>query len=406
MKTPRAKSNKAKAKPEPRGPAVWENWKAALAGREFPGAYEVPLYTDARITGELKEGYGPYQLLNIGARQRRGAVRTAIVLRAEAQLIFDSNEMVSQLKDLPRGKDSKRYHGGGRDDEVAALFSLSLGIRLKPGDWSRDFMPGDPKGTPRSAFGPEPVLLPRAYGVVIPRAAREQSLNDDTLVKHLPSLEPSDAFAVVRAARLYQDALWIAESQPALAWLMFVSAVETAAGHWQTKAACASEMLRLWNPDLEGLLREYGGDELVSKAADMLVELMRSKKKFVDFVLEFRPGPPHERPPEWARCSWDEEALRGGLGRIYDYRSRALHDGTPFPLPMCEPPWIGDGMSVAVERPRGEGTYLPAAGVRWTKDDLPMHLHTFEYIVQGALCKWWKDMVERRTDTAEGGCAT
>jgi len=398
METPRENGDKPTV--EIRGPACYENWKAALAGRAFPGAYEVPLYTDAYITGELEEGYGPYRLINVGAPLRRGLARPAIVLRAEAQVIFDTNEMLRQLDGLPRGTKSKRNHGGGPDDEVTALFSLSLGIRLKPGDRLREFVPdGDPKGRPLPGLRGEPVLLRNAGRPVIPRAVRKQSLNDDVLVECLPLLDPDDAFAVVRAARLYQDALWIAESEPALAWLMFVSAVETAANHWRSTKDPPRSRLRASNPELEKLLLKVGGEEHGDKVAKMIVGFLGSTKKFVDFVLEFRPEPPDQRPSEWARAPWDPTGIRKSMRVIYEHRSRALHDGTPFPAPMCEPPWIGEGMPAPVECPRG--VMLPTLGVKWDDDDVPMCLHTFEYIVQGALCKWWESMVKER-DTAEG----
>lgn len=35
--------------------------------------------------------------------------------------------------------DDESYHGGLLQDEIAALISLSLGIRLKAGDHSRDY---------------------------------------------------------------------------------------------------------------------------------------------------------------------------------------------------------------------------------------------------------------------------
>ncbi|HUT73643.1 MAG TPA: hypothetical protein VM221_02265 [Armatimonadota bacterium] len=412
MKKPRENGDEPKA--DPRGPAVWENWIAALKGREFPGAYEVPLYTDAYVTGELEEGYGPYRLLNLVPHIKPGVSRQAIVLRVEAQIVFDSEDPLFRLDDLPRGTKCKRYHGGGRDDEVAALFSLSLGIRLKPGDWSRWFIPGeDPKGRPRPRHGEEPVLLRGADRRVIPGPAREQSLNDDVLVKHLPLVEPSDAFAIVRAARLYQDALWIAESQPELSWLMFVSAVETAANHWRSAEETPRERLHASKPELEEQLVAVGGEAHADKVAHMMVESLGSTKKFVDFVSRFWPDPPSSRPPEWAQFPWDDKtAIKKATRTIYDYRSTALHDGTPFPLPMCEPPWIG-GMPVPSERPGVQATYLPAAGVQWTKGDLPMHLHTFEYIVQGALCKWWNSMIPAddtaggpSTGSGQAGCAT
>lgn len=34
-----------------------------------------------------------------------------------------------------------------------------------------------------------------------------------------PTLEAKQAIALVRSARLYQDALWLVESEPNLSWL-------------------------------------------------------------------------------------------------------------------------------------------------------------------------------------------
>jgi hypothetical protein len=47
---------------------------------------------------------------------------------------------------------------------------------------------------------------------------------------------PADQVALIRAARLHQDAVWIAEQEPELAWLMLVSALETGAGRWDRSA--------------------------------------------------------------------------------------------------------------------------------------------------------------------------
>jgi len=32
---------------------------------------------------------------------------------------------------------------------------------------------------------------------------------------------------------------------------------------------------------------------------------------------------------------------------------------------------------------------IATKGVVWTREDTPILLHTFEYIVRGALLKWW-----------------
>jgi hypothetical protein len=371
MKTPRDDDGSQRV--ERRGPTCYENWKAALAGTLAGDAYEVPLYTDARITGMITEGYGPYRLINVRTPPRRGLAHAAILLRAEAQIVFDSEDLLADVDDLrrlPAEKRSERWHGGGLDDEIAALFSLSLGIRLKAGDRSREFAAdGDPKGVPCPAFRAEPLLLTSGHRMLIPDAPRQQSLNDDALVKHLHVMTTDDAVSVVRAARLYQDALWIAESQPALSWLMLVSAVEGAAGH-----QC----------ERHGLPRQG-----------------KKTAKFVDFVCDFLPDPPRARPREWGQCPWDKPAMGRTMATIYDHRCAALHDGIPFPAPMCEPPFKSDEMAVPVERPCGAA--YPGLGVQWHDDEVPMCIHIFEYIVRGALCKWWESMIPKG-DTVEGGC--
>jgi hypothetical protein len=91
-------------------------------------------------------------------------------------------------------------------------------------------------------------------------------------------------------------------------------------------------------PDLEEILKQYGGDELVLKVAEEVAPYMVSTKKFVDFVLAFLPDPPSVRPSEWAQHSWDRKSMKASLETIYTYRSKALHGGKPFPAPMCDRP--------------------------------------------------------------------
>src|SRR5687768_13783070 len=46
------------------GPAIHANWREMLKGVVTTTLYEVPIFTDAQITGMITEGYGPYQFLN------------------------------------------------------------------------------------------------------------------------------------------------------------------------------------------------------------------------------------------------------------------------------------------------------------------------------------------------------
>ena len=71
----------------------------------------------------------------------------------------------------------KLIHGGWPVDEITALSSLALGVRLKAGDMSREFTPWDkPYGRPRApAFRLDPVLL-RGDRLVLPTICGTHSL--------------------------------------------------------------------------------------------------------------------------------------------------------------------------------------------------------------------------------------
>jgi hypothetical protein len=375
-----------------RGPFAYENWVLSLRDAPRQMSFEYPLFTDAHITGMVTEGYGPYQFLNTIASVKRGSARKypAIVLRMNSYLVYDPETDWSRT-------DESRYHGGLIHDEVAALLSLCLGIRFKAGGYTRIFEPDkDPVGLPvHYSFEDDPVLPETTREYVIPQAVGTHSLDDVAPFKNLAVLSPGEAIALVRAARLYQDGLWIAESEPALSWLMLVSAVETAAHAWKETEETPLERLQASRPELENLLREAGGEQFLLKVAEQIAPYMGATRKFIDFVLAFLPEPPPERPVEWAQHPWDESSMKRSMQMIYKYRSRALHGGTPFPAPMSLPPMSLEGRRIEV--PSGAtGT----KGSVWVARDLPMLLHTFEYIARKALLKWWESMAARRTGQA------
>jgi hypothetical protein len=73
---------------------------------------------------------------------------------------------------------------------------------------------------------------------------------------------------------------------------------------------------------------------------------------------------------------------------VYRYRSKALHEGRPFPAPMCMPPdRVGQVLS---EKPHGD---VSMAGGTWKAEDVPILLNTFEYIARNVLLKWWDSAI-------------
>ena len=368
----------------PNGPFSHQNWKAFASGEPRLGTEEFPVFTDAWVVGEIR-GLGPYDILNAVAIAPRGHTRPALVLRGAMHAVPDLGARRGIKTDVTS------YHGGAPQDEIAALLSLCSGARFKAGGMSREFLCGrDPLGTPRG-FGGNLVFVLPERGLRLPGAAREVHLNSDCeeQLRLIFALGGEAAGVLVRAARLYQDALWVAESEPHLAWIFLVSAIETVADYWSKGTYSAIERLELFKPELLPLLKDSGGDELANHVAEMIADFMGATSKFVDFLLTHKPDPPRgERSSD--RICWEDDQLRKYLRIIYGWRSKALHGGVPFPAPMSDPP-IEIKKGVFSERPVGLAAHTH--GATWAARDMPMLLHVFEHIVRGALLQWWNAVV-------------
>ncbi len=361
------------------GPFSYRNWRALDAGEELSGEAEYPLFSDADIVAEYAAG--PYAIINT-IRMGAGpglSRRPALVLRTGYYLEAE----------LPNwdSTDDASYHGGLLEDEIAALASLRLGIRLKAGGATREG--GKPVAWSRKR---DPIVPDKPERPVLPRLQPRQSPPQPSLdslasLTELPQLSVEDAVALVRAARLYQEAVWIAETAPELSWLMLVSALETAADRWRTEKIPPIEILREFESKVVDRLIQEGGEELATWVAKRLAKYIGSTRRFVSFVLEFLPDPPEVRPAEAFQHPWDPDTMEQSLKIVYKYRSHALHAGTPFPMPMCESPHVIDG--VPSERPIGATSTL---GAVWLQEDIPILLHTFEYVARGALNRWWDSL--------------
>ena len=136
---------------------------------------EVPLFTDATITGNIESGLGPYQLLNALSMMSQASYRPAIFLR-----LWDHRFPDSTRPDFGK-TDAKHYHGGDLADEVAALASLCMGIRLKAGSYTRLFgeWVTDPLGRPFVSAGMYPEMPFVGRTPIIPRCLGEGKCKGD-----------------------------------------------------------------------------------------------------------------------------------------------------------------------------------------------------------------------------------
>jgi hypothetical protein len=364
------------------GPTGYENWVAAERGDPSLSAFELQLYSDAHLTDEVVTGPGPYSFYNT-VPLAIGAFNHVLTLRVVMH--------VTAFRPDSSDSDTDRYHGGWLADEISALASLLLGVRLRAGHVSREFRGDDPRGNPRADIDIPVFLLPRLHrGWIVPRAHETTNIRLALLPLFATyyRLTPTQAVALVRAARLYQDAMWVVESEPELAWLLLVSAVEVVAVEYQQATQQPEELLRLWNKPLYDAIDRAGGAALLAECARHLSRQMRATQRFLSFIEKFLPPEP-QRP---AQCvfpiPWEWSFLQKALNLVYDYRSRALHNGTPFPMPMCMPPMMG---GLYHEQPPGLAPRTDEAV--WKSGDLPMLLHVFEHIARSAILRWWRSLV-------------
>lgn len=380
------------------GPHLWLNWQAMLQGHPartvsspegsvqvLPLWEEYSLYSDARIAGQLT--FGPYELLMDFGQPLRSSIgrpRRQLVVRVPDHLPDgDPDERPDFTPDLAG------WTGGDIGDQTAALLSLALARRVRSSGVSRQCFDsiGDELGVPR---GPDvaPLLGEPISGPILPAIANEVRVEEaQPFLDRYPQLSSEEAVALLRAAGQYADALWWADSDPRLSWIKLVGALETAANQYdKSTAADAVGRLKRHRGKLYGDLKKID-TRAVSVVAESLKGLLAPEAKMLTFTLQHSPGPPAVRPQI---AQFDFDHLERALRTIYNWRSRDLHDGIPFPAPMCEVP-IPDDNGVAFERL----PFLAATskGGTWETDaELPMYLHLFVYIVGGALRNWWTSL--------------
>jgi hypothetical protein len=191
-----------------RGPDTWRNWHEAAAEGKGPDWYrlEATLYSDGYLVGGVSSNLGPYSFINTVPALKDGLV-PAIVVRADSFLVIEL--------DMER-TDVSTYHGADFFEELAAILSLTLGIRCRSGGMTRYWSKGDRDsfGNP-SEFDHVPPYLPSnaQRHSLIPNLRRMVNIQDVVPFFHrLMATDPASAVAAVRAARLYQQAMWVSDA--------------------------------------------------------------------------------------------------------------------------------------------------------------------------------------------------
>lgn len=371
------------------GPDLWMNWRAYDPHTRPAEAFEAALYSDTDLVGTIVDRARPVDLMSAIPPVGHGVKFSAV---ARVRWNVEANV------DLSR-RDTSSYHGGGAIDEVAALVSLALGVRCRSGGITRRWLRGspDPLGMPMEFDHRRPYLSEQADQYpLLPNLPPSGDLADCiALLDSFAVAEGSKATALIRAARLYQHALWVAEDDPNLSWLELISSLEAATLAPTTDLPPGERLAAAW-PSLWAILLDAGEDHAAAVAAH-LADLVKSTARFLEFMDQYSPDPPAQRPSSAARVDWSK--LSKYLRVIYDYRSKSLHSGLPFPQPMCSAPFK-EPEGCAMERPFGLSTGM--GGTVWMAKDLPMHLHIFAHITRGALLNWWRSVTEKSDAHVDG----
>jgi hypothetical protein len=369
-----------------KGTPIVENWRRWIGAKEG-NTGEFPLFVDAELSG-LRADAGPYVFYNtLATPHGLGSTVPGLVLR------YTESRPVS-----PQGAalktETKGYTGGSPVEDVASIAALLLGARVELGGMSRTFEPNltdDPLGRPVAWYGSTaPTFHPRGGGAAIaPYLRRRNRVEDLVQFEQLLRLTTGQCIAFTRSARLFQDAAWLAEQEPNLAWLMLVSALEGLANCWRSESGSPAERLETSKPELAERLRESSDPGLLDFVAGQIADSLGVSRKLKDFCADHLPPPPpeDERPAEHLRVDWSDAFWPKALGKIYGYRSKALHVGTPFPAPMCRRP-ISDQ---AGGPPPEKGTIALAESSNrstWQASDLPVSLNTFFQFARGVMLSW------------------
>jgi hypothetical protein len=227
------------------GTDAWRNWNAFNEQNPETENADDELYSDRHFVGGPST-YGPYSLaviLRLDRPETTSAIRPAVRVRVgvHANLVPD---VVRDGKLVPANSDA--YHGGGVSDEIAALVSLTLGVRLRVAGTSRlSGIHRQGEEQPSIYLEVAPLASPGRLGrEYIPAALhRPADLGLLDRLDSFPDLDEEAQVELVRAARAYATGLWWSNEDQNQAWLQFVTAVEIAANHRQKVRATPQELV-------------------------------------------------------------------------------------------------------------------------------------------------------------------
>lgn len=363
------------------GSALYFNWKLKEKGEKPVRIVEYPLYTDAyKIESAYSHVNCPYTLVNPDVLTTKPICLPRIILQVEEFNYLGKN--IKKAKNFY----SDFYLINNIPDQVAVILSLILGVRIRAGNESRLFQAVNlDQGIPLHRYidlDPAQVELIKnkpLLPTILKNIDNENgffSLNIvDQYISSFSSLTVTQAELVIRAAKLYRDAIWIVDSEPQLSLILLISVIEL-----------LSQQDKIDDS-------EHVCNGICQICKKHICKRPSSRKQFENFLINYLPDPPTKRCREENQINWNELKKKKNNNiflQMYRFRSKFLHEGIAFPLDFLNPNsfWVGE----SDEEFRYEKSIKTSISNQLIELS-PMSLSIFEYIVRNAALKWWRSII-------------
>lgn len=203
----------------------YRNRKMLNEGADVISTVEFIIYSDSTFTDQVldEEAYSFLNMLPLS----HGDVVPSIIIRA--------NWSVDINKTIFSGTEpyTSHFHGGWYAAEIAALITLKLGVRAHSGTVTREYGYYAPEhGQPRAVQNPPPPFFRKNKQLIVPFCKKNIGIAELKEINNIHLLSEKNFNYLIKTTRSFQDSLWICESSPNPAWLLMVSALETAAQQW------------------------------------------------------------------------------------------------------------------------------------------------------------------------------
>jgi len=320
---------------------------------------EYEVLTDGYTVGECT--FGPYYLTIWEISYKKDGEERKLCLRIR--------EKKRSENDRPWENADKEafYHGGDIVDEILALSSLFLRRRFKRG--------------PQVRWNDKPQLFlkPEEWIDKSLISGKRKLTEIPQWLELVKGLDNNLHQKFILAVRLYYQAILLIEEQPDLAYLNLVSSIEALCREQDIGVVGLADL----DSGLAALVKRIKNINLEKRIEHAI--LRREKficRRFREFIIENIEDEfwNSEDRPELGKIK--PEDLRELLTRIYNQRSKMLHEGQPFPLQVSKPPL----MAAEIDFSLG----ISIGGKRWEPKDYIPYPHFFESLVNHVLKTYLK----------------